>query len=935
MKYFSLLFFLLFTSLSISQGKVSGLIMDGEYDEPMAFANVIVKNSSIGTTSDFDGKYELSLDPGSYTLIFSFVGYSTIEITDVTISEESDEIVNVTLLTNMLDEVVISTTVRKNTESAVLDIQKKSTVMLDGISSQGIKKAGASNIAGAVKAVPGVSVQGGKYVYVRGLGDRYTKSILNGVDIPGLDPDRNTIQMDIFPTNILENIIVIKSAAAEYPADFTGGVIDIVTKDFPTKRELSISIASAYNSKMHFNNAFLIGEAKSTDLLGFDNGARDIPIDRYQQIPGTFANDPLLTQLTNSFDPILKAKNKTSMNDFSFGFTAGNQFDLNDDKLGFQVSMSYKNETSFYKNRIDNRLKKDSNDNSILNLVTDRLSIGDQGSNNVILNALAGLVYKRERSKYKFNILHIQNGENTGAFFNQQASQGTGGGGIEQATKDVVLYTQRSVTNFLLNGTHSFENNWKLEWKVSPSLSNVFDKDHKNTALYINDEGNYSIQPSSFGYPTRTWRELKEINFSNQLNVLKKYTIKENPAKLKFGLSATIKNRDFEVDSYFFKANPNNVVDGNADNILAAQNIWTVDSGQGTFLDSNNIYQPSNSYEGAQTIFAAYLANEFDLFKSFKTIIGIRAEQFESYYTGQNQSGTAVFNNSKIISSLDFYPSLNFIYKINENSNFRTSYSLTTARPSFKEASKAQIYDAITDRLYIGNIDLKPSYINNADIRYEIFGNKGDIVAISGFYKSFKDPIELTFFAQAPQQLTSKNLGSAEVFGAEFEIRKPINFISDDIRKWRFALNASYISSSLEMSDDEFLLRSNSARVGESISNKRDLQGQSPYLINSNIEYLNESTGFQYGFYYNVQGPTLEVVGTGYVPDVYTSPFHSLNFTLKKFLDKNGKSSISVKAKNLLNNKKESVYESFGISDQIFSYREIGTEISIGYSVRF
>ena len=217
--------------------------------------------------------------------------------------------------------------------------------------------------------------------------------------------------MDIFPTNILENIIVIKSAAAEYPADFTGGVIDIVTKDFPTKRELSISIGSAYNSKMHFNNAFLIGEAKSTDLLGFDNGARDIPIDRYQQIPGTFANDPLLTQLTNSFDPILKAKNKTSMNDFSFGFTAGNQFDLNDDKLGFQVSMSYKNETSFYKNRIDNRLKKDSNDNSILNLVTDRLSIGDQGSNNVILNALAGLVYKRERSKYKFNILHIQNGE--------------------------------------------------------------------------------------------------------------------------------------------------------------------------------------------------------------------------------------------------------------------------------------------------------------------------------------------------------------------------------------------------------------------------------------------------------------------------------------------------------------------------------------------
>ena len=130
-------------------------------------------------------------------------------------------------------------------------------------------------------------------MYVRGLGDRYTKSILNGVDIPGLDPKKHNTN-DIFPTNILENIIVVKSAAAEYPADFTGGVVDIVTKDFPTKKELSISIGSAYNSKMHFNDAFLIGESKPTDFLGFDNGTRDIPIDRYQQIPGTFANDPLL-----------------------------------------------------------------------------------------------------------------------------------------------------------------------------------------------------------------------------------------------------------------------------------------------------------------------------------------------------------------------------------------------------------------------------------------------------------------------------------------------------------------------------------------------------------------------------------------------------------------------------------------------------------------
>ena len=929
--------FILFTSFIYSQsGKVTGLIMDGEYDEPMAFANVIVKGSTIGTTTDFDGKYSLDLEPGEYTLTFSFVGYQTIEVSEVLIKSDEVEQVDVTLSTNTLDEIIITTTVRKNTESAVLDIQKKSAVMLDGLSSQGIKKAGASNIASAVKSVPGVSVQGGKYVYVRGLGDRYTKSILNGVDIPGLDPDRNTIQMDIFPTNILENIIVIKSAAAEYPADFTGGVVDIVTRDFPTKKETSFSIGSAYNSEMHFKNDFLIGPSEGTDFLGFDNNSRSRPINRYQYIPGTFENYPLLTQLTSSFNPILQAERKTSKNNFNFGFTTGNQFLVGDnDKLGYQFSLSYRNETSFYKNRVDNRLTKDPNNSSNYNLLTSRLSTGDEGENNIILSGLAGLVYKRENSKYKLNLLHIQNGESVGGYFNQEASQAGAGGGIEQYTKDVIQYTQRSVTNLLLNGQHNIENGWNIDWKISPTLATVLDKDHRTTAFQITQEGDAIIAPSSSGYPQRVWRDLFEFNLANQVNFLKKYTLKDKPAKLKFGGGMTYKFRDFELDYYIFTSTNPVVPNGQANNLLLTENIWTPETQAGTHLVFGNLYQSANSYEGEQRIYSGYFSNEFELIENLKSVVGIRTELFQSYYTGQNQSGSQVFYNEKIIDNFDIYPSANLILSLNENSNLRSSFSKTTARPSFKEASRAQIYDAISDRLFIGNLDLKPSYIDNLDMRYEIFGDKGDIIAFSGFYKTFKDPIELTFFASAPNQLTARNLGSAKVYGAEFEIRKPLNIISDDVRKWRFSLNASLIKSSLEMFEDEYNNRLNAARDGESISRTRDLQGQSPFLINSNIEFLNEETGFQYGLFYNVQGRTLEVVGTGIVPDVYTVPFHSLNFNLKKFLDNDGKSSISIKAKNILNSKKESVYESFNISDEIWTSRMQGTEISIGYSLKF
>ena len=208
---FSVVFFTTLLFAQAQTGKITGKILDGEFNDVLAFANVLVKDTSKGTTSDFDGIYSIDLEPGIYTLVFSFVGYETKAITDIEVKANSVTEINITLRPSSatLDEVVITTSARRNTEEAVLNLQRNSAVLLDGLSIESIKKAGAGDIASAIRTVPGVSVQGGKFVYVRGLGDRYTKSILNGMDIPGLDPDKNTVQMDIFPTNILENIIVV------------------------------------------------------------------------------------------------------------------------------------------------------------------------------------------------------------------------------------------------------------------------------------------------------------------------------------------------------------------------------------------------------------------------------------------------------------------------------------------------------------------------------------------------------------------------------------------------------------------------------------------------------------------------------------------------------------------------------------------------------
>ena len=276
------IFFLNVSFITAQTGNVTGTINDGQFNDILPFANIIVQGTQKGTTSDFEGKYNLELEPGTYTIEFSFVGYQTQAISEIVVKANESTIVNVTLSSESLDEVIVTTTLRQNSEQSVLNIQKNSIQTMDGLSLESIKRTGASNVATAVKNVPGVSVQGGKFVYVRGLGDRYTKSILNGVDVPGLDPDRNTLQLDVFPSSILENVIVVKSATADQPADFTGGVVDIVTKDIPSRKEQSLSLGANYNPDFHFNEQYLQNETSDTDFLGFDDGLRDNPINPNQ-----------------------------------------------------------------------------------------------------------------------------------------------------------------------------------------------------------------------------------------------------------------------------------------------------------------------------------------------------------------------------------------------------------------------------------------------------------------------------------------------------------------------------------------------------------------------------------------------------------------------------------------------------------------------------
>lgn len=929
-------------------GTIRGYLYDQGNGEPILFGNILVSENGTGTTTDLDGAYVLDLSPGTYSLVYSFIGYTSTTINDVVVTAGELTTLDAQIAeeSQVIEEVVITAKQARNTEVALATIKRKSTNLLDGISSASFKKIGDSDAAAAVKRVSGVSVEGGKYVYVRGLGDRYTKSILNGMDIPGLDPDRNTIQMDLFPTSIIDNIIVLKSFTADLPADFTGGIVDINTKDFPEERNASVSVGMSYNPSMHFNNKFLTYSGGSTDFLGYDDGTRAIPTDRRTDIPTRVSvlidseNQAEFSSILGNFNPQLGALRSSSMMDYSLGFSLGNQLNNNEGSLGYTFNVSYKNSTDFYEGAVFQRYGK-GNSGDILDLQQRESQIGDYGTNNVLLAGLAGLSYKKKTNRFSLNLMRLQNGESTAGLFDYIGSDQ---GSNFTAIQHNLQYSQRSVTNALLSGSHSLsQGKYSIDWKVSPTLSQITDPDIRFTRVR-NDGDDLSIGTES-GVPQRIWRYLEEQSLSSKIDLSNHYTLAGNKAKLKIGGGYTLKNRNYEIQNFAFFTGTTDIND-DVNSLFVEDNFFDSENIGGIYYEPQFIPINANSYDAEVTTISAYVSNEFEPVDDVKVVLGVRMEDYTQFYSGVNQS-REFFDNVKVLDNLDLFPTANIIFAANDNTNVRSSFSKTIARPSFKEASFATIIDPLSGRTFIGGFfsdidvatgaqiwdgNLQSTDIYNYDLRLEYFSSRGQNISISGFYKSFINPIEIVQYVQATNNFQPRNVGNGQVVGVELEFMKYLGDFESRLGNLGVNGNITLASSKIDMSETEYTSRINNARVGEEISNTRVMAGQAPYIINAGLSYRTRSNNIEIGTFYNVKGETLQFVGIADRPDVYTKPFHSLNISGSYTFGSDDRIKARFKVDNLLSSDRESVFQSFGTDDQLFSSLSPNRSISLSLS---
>lgn len=874
-----LLFYLFFlvTFISFSQtGVIAGKITDKDFNnEPLAFATVIIKGTSIGVTSDSDGTFKIEkLDPGTYTIVVSFIGYESTEIPNIKVENKKITEINVSLGAGLvsLDDIIISAPRRGNTESAVLLEMKEAKQIINAISAEQISRGTDNNAAEAVQRVPGVTIVEGKFVMIRGLNERYNNVLINNSIAPNTEIDRRTFSFDLIPTDALDKILIYKTASADKPGDFSGGIISLTTSE-NTSNFTKFNVGIGYRSNTTFEDYFQ-SEGSNTDWLGFDRNFR--PLQRgfpsrqqINELPGV--NTAASRLLGNNFNPT----NQNSWFDHSIGVSFGlSKTFENGSRLSTINSISHSNSFQYFArqfNRYTTLNPGETRPPQWLNFLDDTYR------NETRVTALSNWTFKiNDNNTLRFKNLWNQIGENetiirNGNNFLQR--------GNDQFRNYLLGYSARTIYVGQFEGEHQLSSALKLDWVVGGNYLYESEPDlrrFRTVQPADNPNAPYSMidPPSSNLFDTgRYFGQLEEYSFNNAANFT--YKVKDEESDIlyptfKAGYLVDYRDRNFD-SRYFSHLLPRNVTGDRRNEILQLPlteifNEENVNPNNGWILSEGT--RPIDSYNATNFLSAGYLYTQIPL-ENFEVSGGVRLEHNIQKLNSANDFEAILVDN--IVTSV--LPSFNMGYNLSDRTILRLAYAKTVNRPEFREIAPFLFYDYLNEAARVGNPDLKVAKIDNIDLRYEYYPTPGEILSLGVFYKNFKDPIEnvTEITAEQPQFLYA-NADNAYNYGVEIEARKSFKDISDNafISRLSTNLNASYIVSRVDLGSGV-----------TSQDQRRALQGQSPYIINAAIGYQDDN-GLSANVIYNRFGDRIFSVGDNNFPSIYELARDNIDFTISK-----------------------------------------------------
>ncbi|GAB5553521.1 MAG: TonB-dependent receptor [Saprospiraceae bacterium] len=906
---------------------VSGTMLDTETGEPLMFASILVQELGTGTDTDIDGKYQLKLAPGTYTFVASYVGYTSKTITDVVAKEGEVVYLDFSLSeeTEVLQEVTISAKVIERSENAVMVLQRKSDKIQDGISAQEMSRFAVGNAAGAMQKVTGATISGDKYIYIRGLGDRYSLTQLNGLIMPSSDPYRNGAQLDLIPSNLIENIITAKTFTPDQPGTFTGGNVNIKTKSFPEQFTLTISASGTFNAQNNFIDDFRSYDGGENDYWGFDDGGRDVPgileQERYAnlpnfvsdnnfrrnvalttRLPGAYSDDIYSSkqdlanaadELARAFDNNFETSNVTTPMDHGLSLSFGNQYQVANRPLGIILSTSF-NKNYSHRPAFDRKrwLLENAADGELISAGDYAVTQSDESAD---LTGLAGISYKlAEGHTIGVQGLYSHNGTKTGRYIFGTRPENIIGN--DRYIGRSLVWSERELINLQASGEHVIQglNNLKIEWIYGNTNSNLKEPDTKYFDEFFEGASGNSFISESDGIPRpfHFYRNLDDVQNDYKIDVTIPLNEKKSN-KLKVGSLISRKSRDFTEQRFQYAENRLQIFDrtsnefvvygaepynGKPNEYLSDSNIGITDiiqyqegADQGYVLGNYIVdsSDPNNAYSGEENVDAFYGMLTLGLTDKLRFVGGARYELTDISVMGGDTTGT--------INEGDLLPSGNLIYGLNENSNLRASFSQTLARPNLREIAPFAAFDPQIPIIFKGNTELTYTNITNYDLRYEYFMRPGELFAISAYFKTFENPIVLYQVNNTNNEFQYLNVPTAEVAGLELEFRKSLDFISPRLSNFKLNTNLSYIYSRA----DAFI----SPRVVD--TSDRPFEGQSPFIINTTLIYdLQEEKGFEALISLNILGDRLNSVGDESAFDIYDQGRAQLDFSVSKRWDR-------------------------------------------------
>jgi TonB-dependent receptor len=890
------LFLVFFFALSATAqtGVVSGKIVDAKSGETLMGSTVVIdENTNWAASTDLDGNFTIAKVPaGKHKVKVRYIGYQEKE-DEIEVKTGEVNTLNMTLSEDavILKETVITGTVTKrDNESAIVMMQKNSTVIQSGISSEEMKRSPDKSSSDVIRRVSGATIQDGKFAIIRGLADRYNMAMLNNTMLPSTEPDRKAFAFDVFPSNILDNIIIMKTGQPNLPSEWAGGLIQLNTRDIPEKSFFNVTYGISFNEGSTFK-PYKTYDGSKTDFLGFDNSVRPlsknfpdiIGLNDLKLVGNTDSLRTLGKQVTNSS---WKTKQRSlAYPGQSLQLSGGFAVRKKAIQLGGVFALTYSNVLRYtegtrtkYQGSID-ELDSDYN---------------DERYNNTTSSALLGNLSMVIKNNHKISWKNIFTNNSDNAIIERK---GVSYGNATEQNRTSQEFTSANVFSTNLTGDHLFEGS-DIRWKWNAGYVMV-NRDQPRTTRYSYERpyssstpfgDNQTTDPYVFQFSyggsdpkqgAYFYSSLRERVYNAGTDLTVPFKISEQKQAVSFGYSFQYRTRSFEARNLFidYPGGYNDSIrfDTNVDNIINQQNL---SNGK---LTMNPFVQPTDIYSANATTHAAYVMMENNIGSRFKAVWGFRFESFKqnltspskiefdvidqgteppitktrvedttyakSYFSGAYETDS--FGNVKSVFPL--LPSINLIYKLNETMNLRASYSQSMSRPEFRESSNFLYFDFLRDVSLAGNPDLQQTFIHNADLRYEWFLGKGQSINASLFYKHFTNTIELTSVASGSQQsFIYSNANTAYLVGVEVEVRKNFDFVSKKLEDLVFVANMAYIYSRVDLRN----VKNNSS--DEQI---RPMQGQSPYVINLGLSYAHPKIGTGASLLYNQVGQRLYASG--------------------------------------------------------------------------